>query len=453
MIAQLPSVTLWMAFILSMACPQIAFSSDTNRDEAIAAATNPCVAIPANQVAWSNLSKTNPLLDGTLPNWAKVMSKTLPATTAAMLELDYGFRSVDREQLKLFSLARLAVSQTNHSNYGMAYAAFDLMRCDFAVSQTIHDVDEDRFSDLEKQVFQFARQMTIAARDVTNEQVYALKAKLGEERLVGLVLYIGYSNLIDRFTLSLNLPVESDGPLAPIDVHFVDSTPNGRNTKPAERVEKENAINLPSFVLAEQNWNELPIDTVRSKLDSQRNREARIRVPDWDEIKPKLPEGLYPRPLRIRWSRVVVGYQPKIGPAWIKCLRVFSVEAHQNQVFEESVFWVVTRGLQCFYCMGHCEMLMEVGGLSKNEIEDRTKRLASGDWSSFNAAEQAAFRFAYKLTYEPTSIRCGDYQTLVNALGEDRALDCLWWTCRCHLMTKISDGFQLQLEKENVFQD
>ncbi len=162
------------------------------------------------------------------------------------------------------------------------------------------------------------------------------------------MLYIGYSNLLDRFVHALSLPIEKDGPVAPIQVVFVDSTPNGRNTKAADRVEKEEGIELPLFSIAKNQWEELPIDMIRSKLESQRDRVPRIRVPEWDEIKLRLPEGLYPKPLRIRWSRVVVGYQPQIGPAWIKCLRVFSMEAHQNQVFEESVFWVVTRGLKCF---------------------------------------------------------------------------------------------------------
>ena len=33
-----------------------------------------------------------------------------------------------------------------------------------------------------------------------------------------------------------------------------------------------------------------------------------------------------------------------------------------------------------------------------------------------------------------------------------RALDVIWWTCRCHFMTRVADGFQLPLERDNVFQ-
>ncbi len=44
--------------------------------------------------------------------------------------------------------------------------------------------------------------------------------------------------------------------------------------------------------------------------------------------------------------------------------------------------------------MGHCEMLLAVAGLEDNEIAERTRKLASGDWSSFTPAERAAFLFA-----------------------------------------------------------
>ncbi len=103
--------------------------------------------------------------------------------------------------------------------------------------------------------------------------------------------------------------------------------------------------------------------------------------------------------------------------------------------------------------MGHCEMLLAVAGLDKQAITERTGRLASGDWSGFSSAEQAAFRFARKQASRPSSINKDDVQELVRYFGPDRALDVIWWACRCHYMTRVADGFQLPLERENVFQD
>lgn len=31
--------------------------------------------------------------------------------------------------------------------------------------------------------------------------------------------------------------------------------------------------------------------------------------------------------------------------------------------------------------------------------------------------------------------------------------DVVWWSCRCHYMTRIADSFQPPLEKENVFEE
>ena len=101
--------------------------------------------------------------------------------------------------------------------------------------------------------------------------------------------------------------------------------------------------------------------------------------------------------------------------------------------------------------MGHCEMLLAVAGLDPNAIAERTRQLASGDWSRFTPAEQAAFAFARKQATTPWSITAADVQELTRHFGKDRALDVIWWACRCHYMTRVADAFQLPLERENVF--
>jgi hypothetical protein len=102
--------------------------------------------------------------------------------------------------------------------------------------------------------------------------------------------------------------------------------------------------------------------------------------------------------------------------------------------------------------MGHCEMLLAVAGLDKSAVIERTKVLASGDWSSFSPGDRAAFAFARKQAEKPASINRSDIQELVSHFGKARALDIIWWACRCHYMTRVADGFQLPLERENVFE-
>src|SRR5262245_64727339 len=101
--------------------------------------------------------------------------------------------------------------------------------------------------------------------------------------------------------------------------------------------------------------------------------------------------------------------------------------------------------------MGHCEMLLAVAGLDEKAVNERTSRLASGDWSSFPQAEQVAFAFARKQAQAPASITDEDVRRLVRHFGPERAVDVIWWACRCHYMTRVADAFQLPLERDNVF--
>jgi hypothetical protein len=97
-------------------------------------------------------------------------------------------------------------------------------------------------------------------------------------------------------------------------------------------------------------------------------------------------------------------------------------------------------------------MLLAVAGLDQNALDDRARHLASGDWSSFPPGDRAAFAFARKQSKEPWSITTADMRGLIDHFGMERALDVLWWACRCHYMTRVADAFQIPLERDNVFQ-
>ena len=96
-------------------------------------------------------------------------------------------------------------------------------------------------------------------------------------------------------------------------------------------------------------------------------------------------------------------------------------------------------------------MLLAVAGLDENRIRERTKKLADGDWSAFPPAERAALAYARKMSREPWAVTAGDVADLNRHFGPERALDVIWWACRCHYMTRVADAFQLPLERENPF--
>src|SRR5262245_30812908 len=96
-------------------------------------------------------------------------------------------------------------------------------------------------------------------------------------------------------------------------------------------------------------------------------------------------------------------------------------------------------------------MLLAVAGLKAEEIKQRARKLAAGDWSDFPPAEAAAFAFAYRLTKEPSAVSDQDVKSLTATFGTHRAVDVIWYTAWCNYMTRVADAFQLPLERENVF--
>ncbi len=101
--------------------------------------------------------------------------------------------------------------------------------------------------------------------------------------------------------------------------------------------------------------------------------------------------------------------------------------------------------------MGHSEMLLAVAGTKPEDVKALTKKLASGDWSSFPKAQRTAFGLAYKMSKEPSSVTDADRAALVEVFGRERAVDLIWYVAWCNYMTRVADAFQLPLEKDNVF--
>ena len=55
------------------------------------------------------------------------------------------------------------------------------------------------------------------------------------------------------------------------------------------------------------------------------------------------------------------------------------------------------------------------------------------------------------MTKSPWTITADDVRGLIDHFGDKVALDIIWWSCRGNYMTRISNAFQIPLERKNVF--
>ncbi|HEV3444518.1 MAG TPA: hypothetical protein VG099_07740 [Gemmataceae bacterium] len=261
-----------------------------------------------------------------------------------MLELDALHRTGNRLDPKLRGLVRWAAADADGCDYGKAVAASDLRRAGISEKELqALTSDLSRLPPPERAAVAFARKMMREAHAVTDDEVKELLHFFGEERLVALVALAAHASFQDRIFLATNVQIEPGEPFPPLTVAFARPKPPDHGTTPTAKKEAVLFSSRNSAPGAE--WLEL-----QDSLSKQRQRPGRIRVPSRQEVLKRIGEN-HPAAWQasILWSRVCYGFQPELTDAWFACAMAFRQEAGLDKVFEQSIFWVVTQSLQCFY--------------------------------------------------------------------------------------------------------
>jgi alkylhydroperoxidase family enzyme len=317
------------------------------------------VPVLTDAEAWKKMTFIEKENGRRLPVWIRALAVSLPKTAAAMIDLDYAQRMESTLPRRLRAKLRWIAADANRCDYAKAYARFDYVRA----GGKAEDIDAlskqlDKLPEAERLALQLVRQLVEAAYTVSDEQVARLVELYGEKQVVAIVLVAAYANFQDRLLLTLGAAVEADGPLPPIKVRFhkpptADKSTEAKKEKP-KRIVSPPAKNPPTLPekLDDPEWTALSFGTLRERLDKQiARRQARVRIPDWATVRDNLPDSVPKpdKPIRIKWSLLTYGYQPRMTAAWLGGLRAFQQESDLDAVFHESMFWVVTRSLQCFY--------------------------------------------------------------------------------------------------------
>ncbi len=412
----------------------------------------------SDEEAWKTMPPAEIGNGKPLPSWAKMMARSLPRTTAALLQLDLAQRTKSPVDSKLRAAMRWTAAHVNGSAYGEAYAAFDAHRAglsDAAISALVKG-DLSNFSTAEKAAIEFARKMTVDSSKVTDDDFSFLVKEFGENKAAAMVLLLAYSNFQDRFLIVLDAPIEEGGPMAPVEVswkpEYLASHTNPTAPPTISDLPKPSGSDL---IADESEWAATSYSQLQEKLENQRRKPTRLKVPTWEEVKRGLPPGVDMTGKSVVWSLVAFGYCPELAAPWETVMWINGEENGRrfDRVFGLSLFWIVTRAIDCPYCMGHCEMNWEVIGMKPKQIAERSRLLSGDDWSSFPPNEQRAFAFARKLTRMPGKITRDDINMIVKDFGQDSAVSMLTYMCRCNYMVRVSNGFQLTLERDNVFFD
>lgn len=89
-----------------------------------------------------------------------------------------------------------------------------------------------------------------------------------------------------------------------------------------------------------------------------------------------------------------------------------------DRSFRTMMFWIISRGNNCTYCLGHQESSLASVGMSDDQLA-----ALDSDWSQFDEAKQAAFAFAVKLSFEPWAIDDQDFAALRKHYNEQQVTE------------------------------
>jgi alkylhydroperoxidase family enzyme len=190
----------------------------------------------SDEETWKRLPPTVVHGDTPLPNWAKIMAKQLPRTTAAMLQLDYIHRTQSPLDPKLRAKMRLVIAMANRCDYSKYAAIADLVRN----GGNEHEVEQvvggpDSWAEEDRSALRFAQVHTLQAPSIEDSHFEELRARYGVKQVAAMVLLGAYGNFQDRVLLGLNVQQEGREPLPPLQVTFAPEAFQTRPVLPANQ--------------------------------------------------------------------------------------------------------------------------------------------------------------------------------------------------------------------------
>ena len=108
-----------------------------------------------------------------------------------------------------------------------------------------------------------------------------------------------------------------------------------------------------------------------------------------------------------------------------------------------SCFWIVSRGNNCHYCLGHQELKLRAAGLDEDSIA-----ALDSDWSQFDPKLQAALGYARKLTLEPYLVADADIEQLRRVMTEAEILELTFAIARFNATNRWTDGLGIPQDEQ-----
>ena len=130
--------------------------------------------------------------------------------------------------------------------------------------------------------------------------------------------------------------------------------------------------------------------------------------------------------------------------------RDFSRNVDENMTlsyqFKTQLFWIVARTNNCQYCLGHQEWKLSGTGMTDDAIA-----ALDADWSVYNEAEQAAFKYARVLTWEPHKLSDDVINDVLKHYTPNQVLEMTMSMCGNNAINRWKEGAGIPQSSGNTF--
>jgi alkylhydroperoxidase family enzyme len=116
--------------------------------------------------------------------------------------------------------------------------------------------------------------------------------------------------------------------------------------------------------------------------------------------------------------------------------------AQPDYALTRACFWVVSRGNNCHYCLGHQELALRHAGLDEDAVA-----AIDSDWSRFDPRQQAALGYARKLTLDPQRIGDEDVAKLKDVFSDAEIIELTFNISRFNATNRWTDGLGLPQDR------
>ena len=174
---------------------------------------------------------------------------------------------------------------------------------------------------------------------------------------------------------------------------------------------------------------------------------ARVSYVEMDQASPEARE-VYEKVLKGNPPNVhkLIAHRPEVLKNFLPFYA--SIGRSLERPLYEAVYTRVSMINGCHYCMQHHLAGSKRVGLTPNDWQ----ALKEGDYSSFNPKEQAALKFAEKLTRDPHAVGDADIDALKAHFSEDQIVDLDLLIGLANLTNRFTDplGADLEFPEEKI---